>query len=146
MNANWSGLLGGDTGVSAALGQIVSRSFGKSSDVKNATQWYSVFASGVGIFGLGSKVYAEDPIFAAFDPRKKDIWSLSNPDHVNGGVNHFGSPFNFPEEFVTVSPLHALVPDLIEYRELDVIPTGSATRYPWSRHFAAKRPMRCACA
>lgn len=33
-------------------------------------------------------------------------------------TNHFGSPFNFPEEFVTVYRLHALVPDLIEYREL----------------------------
>jgi hypothetical protein len=33
-------------------------------------------------------------------------------------VNHFGSPFNFPEEFITVYRLHALVPDLIEYRDL----------------------------
>jgi hypothetical protein len=47
-----------------------------------------------------------------------DIWSISNPDHVNGGVNHFGSPFNFPEEFVTVYRLHPLVPDLLEYRDL----------------------------
>src|SRR6185312_10158334 len=38
-------------------------------------------------------------------------------DDVNGGANHFGSPFNFPEEFVTVYRLHPLVPDLIEYRE-----------------------------
>ena len=34
----------------------------------------------------------------------------ANPDDVNGGVNHFGSPFNFPEEFITVYRLHALVP------------------------------------
>ena len=46
-----------------------------------------------------------------------DLWSIAQPDHVNGGVNHFGSPFNFPEEFVTVYRLHPLVPDLIEYRE-----------------------------
>src|SRR5262249_29308027 len=48
----------------------------------------------------------------------KDIWDIRNPDHVNGGVNHFGSPFNFPEEFITVYRLHSLVPDLIEYRDL----------------------------
>jgi hypothetical protein len=36
---------------------------------------------------------------------------------VNGGVNHFGSPFNFPEEFVTVYRLHPLVPDLLEVRD-----------------------------
>ena len=33
-------------------------------------------------------------------------------------MNHFGSPFNFPEEFITVYRLHSLVPDLIEYRDL----------------------------
>ena len=33
-----------------------------------------------------------------------------------GGINHFGSPFNFPEEFTTVYRLHPLVPDLIEFR------------------------------
>ena len=122
MNANWSGLLGGPLGdskaVADALGQIVTQSFGKSTDVKKAGQWYSVFASGPGIFGLGSQVYAGDPVFALFDKNKKDIWDIRNPDHVNGGVNHFGSPFNFPEEFITVYRLHALVPDLIEYRDL----------------------------
>ena len=122
MNANWSGLLGGPLGdnkaVADALGQIVTQSFGKSTDVKKAGQWYSVFASGPGIFGLGSQIYADDPLFAVFDKNKKDIWDLRNPDHVNGGVNHFGSPFNFPEEFITVYRLHALVPDLIEYRDL----------------------------
>ena len=138
MNSNWSGLFGADNGVSTALGQLVTRSFGKTSDVKNATQWYSVFASGAGIVGLGSKVYAEDPIFAAFDPKKKDIWSLSNPDHVNGGVNHFGSPFNFPEEFVTVYRLHALVPDLIEYRELDSDPNRIRNKVPVVETFRGK--------
>ena len=122
MNANWSGLLGGPLGdnkaVADALAQIVTQDFGKSTDVKKAGQWYSVFASGPGIFGLGSQVYADDPVFAMLDKNKKDIWDIRNPDHVNGGVNHFGSPFNFPEEFVTVYRLHALVPDLIEYRDL----------------------------
>ena len=104
MNANWNGLLGtGSPEVSKALADIVTKSFGKSENVKKATQWYSVFASGPGIFGLGSKIKNYD---------------IANPDHVNGGVNHFGSPFNFPEEFVTVYRLHPLLPDLIEYREL----------------------------
>src|SRR5581483_9442967 len=67
MNANWSGLFGnGYPGVSEALRQIVTRNFGTSADAKKATQWYSVFASGPGIFGLGSHVYADDPVFAAF--------------------------------------------------------------------------------
>ncbi len=117
MNANWHGLFRGREHVAAALEKITISKFGKSTDAKKAGQWYSVFASGPGIFGLGSRVYSEDAIFAGYDSKQTDIWSLKNPDHLNGGVNHFGSPFNFPEEFVTVYRLHPLVPDLIEYRE-----------------------------
>ena len=119
MNANWHGLLAKHELVSAALEKIVTRSFGKSDDAKYANQWYSVFASGPGIFGLGSRVYSHDPRYARLDSPSRDVWSLANPDHVNGGTNHFGSPFNFPEEFVTVYRLHPLVPDLIEFREWD---------------------------
>jgi len=118
MNANWRGLLGGShPELGEALGRIVT-TFGSSSDVKKAHRWYSVFASGPGIVGLGSYVYEDDSVFAAFTPGKRDVWDLANPDHVNGGTNHFGSPFSFPEEFVTVYRLHPLVPDLLEYREL----------------------------
>jgi len=118
MNANWYGLFRDQQLVASALEKIVVNDFAKSEEAKKATQWYSVFASGPGIFGLGSRVYSDDAIFAKYDPKKTDIWSLENlVDHVNGGINHFGSPFNFPEEFVTVYRLHALVPDLIEYRE-----------------------------
>ena len=139
MNANWSGLFGKSyPGVSEALRQIVTRNFGTSADAKKATQWYSVFASGPGIFGLGSHVYADDPVFAVFDPNKKDIWDINNPRHVNGGVNHFGSPFNFPEEFVTVYRLHALVPDLIEYRELGADPNQIKNKIPVVETFQAK--------
>src|ERR1017187_2526605 len=103
MNANWNGLLGEGGGeVSTVLNDIVVKNFGKSKDVAKASQWYSVFASGPGIFGLGSKVPGYD---------------MSDPKYTNGGVNHFGSPFNFPEEFVSVYRLHPLVPDLLEYRE-----------------------------
>jgi hypothetical protein len=70
---------------------------------------YSVFASGAGIIGLG----ATDKITGHLWWRK-DNWTFAD---ANGGVNHFGSPFNFPEEFVTVYRLHPLVPDLIDYRE-----------------------------
>jgi hypothetical protein len=130
MNANWSGLFRGHELVQAALEKITVNSFGKSADAKKATQWYSVFASGPGIFGLGNRVYADDAIFAAYDPKKTDIWSLTNPDHVNGGTNHFGSPFNFPEEFVTVYRLHTMVPDLLEYREWDKDPNLIRNKIP----------------
>jgi len=108
MNANWSGLVGtGDPDASKALSDVIVHGFGTSKNAKKATQWYSAFASGPGIFGLGSKVSHYD---------------ITNPDDVNGGINHFGSPFNFPEEFVTVYRLHPLVPDLIEYRDLSKDP------------------------
>jgi Animal haem peroxidase len=108
MNGNWNGLLGtGDPDLSKVLSDIIAKNFGKSKDVEKATQWYSVFASGPGIFGLGSKV----PHF-----------DITKASYVNGGVNHFGSPFNFPEEFVTVYRLHPLIPDLIEYRQIEKDP------------------------
>ena len=104
MNANWNGLLGtGDPDDSKVMAEIVARGFGKSKNATKESQWYSVFASGPGIIGLGSKVPHYD---------------ITNPNDVNGGVNHFGSPFNFPEELVTVYRLHPLVPDLIEYRDV----------------------------
>jgi hypothetical protein len=104
MNANWNGLLGsGDPDVSKVLSDIVVHGLGKSQNATKDAQLYSVFAAGPGIFGLGSKIQHYD---------------ITNPNDVNGGVNHFGSPFNFPEEFVTVYRLHSLVPDLIEYRDL----------------------------
>jgi hypothetical protein len=108
MNANWEGLLGtGQPDVTNALSEIVTKDFGRSKDVTKSTQWYSVFASGPGIFGLGSKAQHYD---------------ITKADSINGGVNHFGSPFNFPEEFTSVYRLHPLVPDLIEYRDLSKDP------------------------
>ena len=130
MNSNWHGLFRGHPLVEAAMEKIVVNNFGKSTDAKKAGQWYSVFAVGPGIFGLGNKVYKDDAIIAKYDPKKTDIWSLKNPDHVNGGINHFGSPFNFPEEFVTVYRLHPLVPDLVEYREWDKDPNVIRNKIP----------------
>ena len=57
---------------------------------------------------------------------------------MNGGVNHFGSPFNFPEEFVTVYRLHPLVPDLIEYRDLDKDPNQIRNKIPVIETFEGK--------
>ena len=130
MNANWHGLLARHDLVSSALEKIVVRSFGKSEDAKYANQWYSVFAAGPGIFGLGSRVYAHDSLFPRLDTPARDTWSLTNPDHVNGGINHFGSPFNFPEEFVTAYRLHPLVPDLIDFREWDRDANAVRARVP----------------
>ncbi|HME10049.1 MAG TPA: peroxidase family protein [Bryobacteraceae bacterium] len=124
MNANWNGLLGtGDPEVSKALSNIIVQTFGKSKDVEKASQWYSVFASGPGIFGLGSKVPHYD---------------ITNPADTNGGVNHFGSPFSFPEEFVTVYRLHALIPDLIEFRELNKDPNQIAQKIAVINTFEGK--------
>ncbi|MBB5058620.1 hypothetical protein HDF16_003334 [Granulicella aggregans] len=108
MNANWNGLLGtGDPLVSDALRNVVTKGFGTSTSGNAATKWYSVFSSGPGIFGLGSTARGYD---------------ITRPESINGGVNHFGSPFNFPEEFVSVYRLHPLVPDLIEFRDLNKDP------------------------
>jgi hypothetical protein len=124
MNGNWSGLLGANSGaLSKALAQVVTQNFGKSEDVSKATSWYSVFASGPGIFGIGSKVHGYD---------------ITNPKYTNGGVNHFGSPFNFPEEFVSVYRLHPLVPDLLEYRELNADPNKIVKRVPVVETFQGK--------
>jgi hypothetical protein len=124
MNGNWNGLLGtSDKLLSKALSNVVTESFGKSKDVAKETQWYSVFASGPGIFGLGSKVHGYD---------------ITNPKYTNGGVNHFGSPFNFPEEFVSVYRLHPLVPDLLEYRDLSGDPNKIVKRIPVVETFQGK--------
>jgi len=124
MNANWNGLLGsGDPDVSKALSDIITKNFGKSKDVAKSTQWYSVFSSGPGIFGLGSNAPHYD---------------ITKADSINGGVNHFGSPFNFPEEFVSVYRLHPLVPDLIEFRDLSKDPNQIVSKVAVINTFEGK--------
>jgi len=124
MNGNWNGLIGtGDPDVSKALADIISKDFGRSRNSTKATDWYSVFSSGPGIFGLGSKVPGYD---------------ITKAEYINGGVNHFGSPFNFPEEFVSVYRLHPLVPDLIEYRDLSKDPNQITQKVAVINTFEAK--------
>ena len=107
MNANWSGILHDDL-LSYATERIALR-FAATEGEAATTKWWSVFASGSGIFGLGNR---------KVDLSGNDTWDVSNPDHVNAGVNHFGSPFNFPEEFTTVYRLHPLLPDVLEIRDV----------------------------
>ncbi len=124
MNANWSGLLGASfPEITKALQDVVKNVLGKSTDPHLAAQLYSVLASGPGIVGIGSH---------------NSHWSVAKADSVNGGVNHFGSPFNFPEEFVSVYRLHPLVPDLIEYRDLKGDPNQIAAKLPVVETFRGK--------
>jgi hypothetical protein len=116
MNGNWNGLLGASNPLLAtALSNVVTTNYGRSKNATKAANLYSVFVSGPGIFGLGSRVPGYD---------------ITNPKYTNGGVNHFGSPFNFPEEFVSVYRLHSLVPDLLEYRDLSGDPNKIIKRIP----------------
>ena len=137
MNANWSGIFAKQEVVADALKEVVRR-LGDSGNAKKANSLYAVFAGGPGIFGLGNRVYEGVPLVGLLDPNKEDRWDLKNDDHVNGGVNHFGSPFNFPEEFITAYRLHPLLPDLIEYREWNKDPNVIRHRVPVIETFRGK--------
>jgi len=119
MNSNWFGLfnVGEANPVSKILNRIIDRhknlpsrvaseaagELGREGGSKKDNAIYSVFASGAGIFGLNNGM-------------GKD-WDITDPGDLNAGVNHFGAPFNFPEEFTTVYRLHPLLPDIIEMRD-----------------------------
>jgi hypothetical protein len=116
MNANWSGLFVNEV-IPLQVTKSIVTALSKSPRAKEANQLYSAFAAGSGIVGRqNSRRLLPDFVPDWLNP---DLWSLSNPDDVNGGVNHFGSPFNFPEEFVSVYRLHPLAPDILEYREIN---------------------------
>jgi Animal haem peroxidase len=115
MNANWSGLFA-DNPIASQVTKDIVAVLRKSPSAKEASQFYSAFAAGSGIVGLGnSRRLLPDFLPEWLSP---DLWSVSNPDDINGGINHFGSPFNFPEEFISVYRLHPLVPDILEYRDI----------------------------
>ena len=123
MNANWDGLFGPRRHklLQKLLERITTAALKDSGDPDLANQWYSIFASGPGIFGLGSTLRE---------------WNLNElEEHVNGGTNHFGSPFNFPEEFITVYRLHPLVPDLAELRHWDKDPNEIRAKVPFVKTF-----------
>jgi hypothetical protein len=97
MNSNWSGIFK-DDGIANEVTKRIVRKLADASNSKLANQFYSALAAGPGIFGAGS--------------------DRPYPAGINDGPNHFGAPFNFPEEFISVYRLHPLVPDMIDYREL----------------------------
>lgn len=126
MNSNWFGLFNveednvsqvlrkmfdRDSNILSRSSEKLARKFDTDGEGDKSNTLYSILASGAGIFGLNN-TRQEGHLWW-----KHDAWDISNPQHVNGGVNHFGSPFNFPEEFTTVYRLHPLVPDLIEFRQ-----------------------------
>jgi hypothetical protein len=126
MNSNWSGLFGAESIASEASRNLVTKLY-RSSDASKANLLYSAFAAGAGIVGRGNSRW-----YPHYLPRwvSWDRWSIDNPDDVNGGTNHFGSPFNFPEEFVSVYRLHALLPDMLEYRDFASDPNAIKTHVP----------------
>ena len=126
MNSNWfglfnveesgflrflSGIVGRDENVLSRYASRFASRLGEEGGKDEDNAIYSVFASGAGIFGLRNK-QEEGMLWW-----KEDTWDITNPKHLNAGVNHFGAPFNFPEEFTTVYRLHPLLPDLIELRD-----------------------------
>ncbi|MGH7769745.1 MAG: peroxidase family protein, partial [Candidatus Binatia bacterium] len=121
MNGNWDGIFDGGDFVTTILDKIGAKI---AADAKKKTAWRSVRASLRGIVGAGSGECAGRTIF----PR--DERGRGDPNCINGGTHHFESPFNFPEEFVTVYRLHAMVPDLIEYREWDKDPNQIRNKIP----------------
>jgi hypothetical protein len=137
MNANWHGLFREDSDASAAMKEIIRR-LDDSDNPRKSNSLYAAFAGGPGIVGLGNRVYEKQSWLSLFFSDPKDTWSLTNPDHVNGGVKHFGSPFNFPEEFITVYRLHPLVPDMIEYREWNRDPNAIKAHVPVVETFRGK--------
>jgi hypothetical protein len=137
MMANWHGVFAKQEVVADALKEVVRR-LDDTNDTKKANSLYAALAGGPGIFGLGNRVYDGVPLVGLIDPDKQDRWDLKNDDHINGGVNHFGSPFNFPEEFITVYRLHPLLPDLIEYREWNKEPNLIRRRVPLIETFRGK--------
>lgn len=137
MNANWHGVFEKQEMAADALKEVVRR-LDDSNDAKKANSLYAALVGGPGIFGLGNRVYEGVPLVGLIDPDKQDRWDLKNEDHINGGVNHFGSPFNFPEEFITVYRLHPLLPDLIEYREWNKEPNVIQHNVPVIETFRGK--------
>jgi len=101
MYSNWDGIFNDYPAIDTMLYKVIA-DFGKSGDEAEDTTWYSVFSSGAGIVGTGTLDKNGD---------------VTDVDYDNAGSNHFGSPFNFPEEFVSVYRLHPLLPDLIELRD-----------------------------
>ncbi len=134
MNSNWSGVFA-DFPLAAEVSERLVKRLSASEDPERSNQLYSAFAAGAGIVGRGSS--RRFPPYLP-DWLSWDRWSIENPDDVNGGTNHFGAPFNFPEDFPSVYRLHALVPDMLEYRDFDADPNAIQERLPLVDTFRGK--------
>jgi hypothetical protein len=134
MNSNWSGVFERFPLAAEVSERLVNRLV-ESGDPHKTNQLYSAFAAGGGIFGRASRRK-----FPPYLPEwlSWDEWSITSPDHVNGGTNHFGSPFNFPEDFPSVYRLHSLVPDMLEYRDVSAGPNAIQERLPIVETFRGK--------
>jgi hypothetical protein len=93
--------------VAREIGTAIANHLSRSTKATQANQLYSAIAAAPGIVGLDSA------------PRQ------------------FGSPFNFPEEFVTVYRLHPLVPDMIEFRATEA-PNNIGRKIPVIDTFRGK--------
>jgi hypothetical protein len=124
MNSNWSGLFDDQQPLASQVTREIVRALTQVGREKEANQLYSAFAAGAGIVGTGATKRRPALLPNWLSWLEWDAWSLSNEDDIDGGVNHFGSPFNFPEEFVSVYRLHPMVPDLLEFRALDGDPNA----------------------
>lgn len=124
MNSNWYGLLSlasdeADQALlqealdnKATMSEKLAKMIGRLKTLTTANELYSAIASGSGIFGINNGMrFNKDGLM-----RPKRAWGGKDLKKFNAGINHFGSPFNFPEEFTSVYRLHPLVPDLIEFR------------------------------
>jgi hypothetical protein len=134
MNSNWSGLFQ-DHPITAEVTDQIVNALRRSTSSKEANQLYSAFAAGTGIVGRGNSRRVPEilPKWLSWDR-----WSIGNPDDVNGGPNHFGAPFNFPEDFPSVYRLHPMLPDMIEYRDLKSDPNAISERIPVIETFRGK--------
>jgi hypothetical protein len=134
MNSNWFGLFQDSPFIANVTKDLVA-GLQESSDPVKANQLYSALAAGPGIAGRGNSRR-----FPPYLPNwlSRDRWSIENPDDVNGGTNHFGAPFNFPEDFASVYRLHALVPDMLEYRDFSANPNAIQEYLPMVETFRGK--------
>ena len=134
MDSNWSGVFE-DFPLAAEVSERLVKRLSESSDPKMSKQISSAFSAGPGIVGRGSS--RKFPAYLP-DQLSWDRWSIENPDDVNGGTNHFEAPFNFPEDFPSVYRLHALVPDMLEYRDFSVDPNAVQEYMPVVETFRGK--------
>jgi len=112
MNGNWSGLFKNKNPDSEAFRQAA-----------------QITRDIVAVLGRSPRAKEANQLFAAL---------ASGPGIIGSReANHFGAPFNFPEEFISVYRLHPLVPDMIEFRDIGE-PNVVSRRIPVIDTFRAK--------